>query len=84
MKNIKDYNLDELKNELESLGEKGFRAEQIFKWLYVEKVKEFEELAKPLMEYLHKNFHPHAQIIINWDGAEVVEGKIGVPYAERS
>lgn len=49
-----------------------------------EQVKEFEELAKPLMEYLHKNFHPHAQIIINWDGAEVVEGKIGVPYTERS
>lgn len=49
-----------------------------------EKIKEFEELAKPLMEYLHNNFHPHAQIIINWDGAEVVEGKIGVPYAERS
>lgn len=49
-----------------------------------EQVKEFEELVKPLMEYLHKNFHPHAQIIINWDGAEVVEGKIGVPYAERS
>ena len=47
-----------------------------------EQVNKFEELAKPLMEYLHKNFHPHAQIIINWDGAEVVEGKIGVPYKE--
>ena len=31
MKNIKDYNLDELKKELENLGEKPFRAEQIFK-----------------------------------------------------
>ena len=46
--------------------------------------KKFEELAKPLMEYLHKNFHPHTQIIINWDGAEVVEGKIGISYSERS
>ena len=49
-----------------------------------EQVNRFEELAKPLMEYLHKNFHPLAQIIINWDGAEVVEGKMGVPYAERN
>ena len=43
MKNIKDYDLDELKQELISIGEKGFRAEQIFKWLYQEKVKDFSE-----------------------------------------
>ena len=34
MKNIKDYNLEELKKELQSMDEKTFRAEQIFKWLY--------------------------------------------------
>ena len=28
MKNIKDYNLDELKEELKKIGEKTFRAEQ--------------------------------------------------------
>ena len=28
MKNIKEYNLDELKQELISLGEKGYRADQ--------------------------------------------------------
>lgn len=44
MKNIKDYDLEELKKELEQLGEKPFRAEQIFKWLYQEKVKSFEEM----------------------------------------
>lgn len=44
MKNIKDYNLEMLKEELKQLGEKPFRAEQIFKWLYEEKVKEFEEM----------------------------------------
>ena len=32
MKNIKDYNLDELQEELINMGEKKFRAEQIFKW----------------------------------------------------
>ena len=44
MKNIKEYNLDELKQELISLGEKGYRAEQIFNWLYVEKVKSFDDI----------------------------------------
>ncbi len=37
MKNIKDYNLEDLKKELIELGEKPFRAEQIFKWIYEEK-----------------------------------------------
>lgn len=44
MKNIKDNTLEELKEELKSLGEKPFRAEQIFHWLYQEKVKSFEEM----------------------------------------
>ena len=34
MKNIKDYNLDSLKEEFVQMGEKPFRAEQVFKWLY--------------------------------------------------
>ena len=54
MKNIKDYNLDELKNELIALGEKGFRAEQVFKWLYVEKVKEFDEMTNLSLELREK------------------------------
>lgn len=44
MENIKDNTLEELKEELKSLGEKSFRAEQIFHWLYQEKVKSFEEM----------------------------------------
>ena len=44
MKNIKDYNLKELEVELENIGEKKYRAEQIFKWLYVEKVSTFDEM----------------------------------------
>ena len=44
MKNIKDYDLNELKQELTNIGEKPFRAEQIFKWLYVEKVHSFDEM----------------------------------------
>ena len=59
MKNIKDYNLDELKQELISLGEKPYRAEQIFNWLYIEKVKSFDEmtnLSLELREKLKQNY----------------------------
>ena len=34
MKNIKDYNLNELKEEFVKLNEKPYRAEQVFKWIY--------------------------------------------------
>ena len=35
IKNIKDFNIEELKQELVNLGEKPFRAEQIFKWIFM-------------------------------------------------
>ena len=44
MKNIKDYTLEELKEQLKEIGEKPFRAEQIFHWLYIEKVKNFQDM----------------------------------------
>ncbi len=59
MKNIKNYDLKELKEELISIGEKPFRAEQIFKWLYQEKVKSFDEmtnLSLELREKLKQNY----------------------------
>lgn len=59
MKNIKEYNLEELKEELVSIGEKKYRAEQIFKWIYVDKVKEFDEmtnLSLELREKLKQNY----------------------------
>ena len=59
MKNIKDYNLDELKQELVNMEEKTFRAEQIFKWLYQEKVKSFDEMTNislDLREKLKENY----------------------------
>ena len=54
MKNIKNYNLEELKQELVNLGEKPFRAEQIFKWLYQEKVKSFDEMTNISLELREK------------------------------
>lgn len=59
MKNIKDYDLEALKEELISIGEKSYRAEQIFKWIYVDKVQTFDEmtnLSLELREKLKQNY----------------------------
>lgn len=58
-KNIRNYNLDDLKKEMKTLSEKPFRAEQIFHWLYVEKVTSFGEmtnLSLALREKLEENY----------------------------
>jgi len=60
MKNIKNYNLEELKEEITLLGEKKYRAEQIFKWLYIDKVKSFDEMTNlsiELREKLKQNYN---------------------------
>ena len=54
MKNIKDYTLEELKNELLNLGEKPYRAEQIFKWIYEENVQSFDEMTNLSLELREK------------------------------
>ncbi len=54
MKNIKEYNLDELRQDLISLEEKGYRAEQIFNWIYVEKVKSFDDMTNLSLELRKK------------------------------
>ena len=59
LKNIKDYNLEELKQEFISIGEKPFRAEQVFKWLYIDNVSSFDEmtdLSLDLREKLKQNY----------------------------
>ena len=62
MKNIKDYDLDELKQEFISMREKPFRAEQVFKWLYESKVNSFDEMTNlsiELRERLKQNYEMH-------------------------
>ena len=59
MKNIKDYNIEELKEELKNIGEKPFRAEQIYKWIYENRVSSFDEmtnLSLELREKLKENY----------------------------
>ncbi len=60
--NIKDLNLTDLKIALEDLGEKPYRAEQIFKWIFVENVTSFDDMtniSKELREKLKEKFDFH-------------------------
>lgn len=43
-KDIRSYSYEELKNEIEALGEKAFRAKQIYEWLHVKLVDSFDEM----------------------------------------
>lgn len=54
MKNIKDYNLEQLKEQVIQLEEKPYRAEQIFKWLYIENVTSFDEMTNLSLELRDK------------------------------
>ncbi len=53
-KNIKDYNLDELKQVMADLGEKPYRAEQIFKWIFVENITSFDEMTNISLDLRNK------------------------------
>ena len=58
MRNIYDYTYDELNDYLLSLGEKSYRTKQIWEWLYIHKVKSFDEmtnLSKNLIDKLKEN-----------------------------
>ena len=52
--NIKNFDLDELKEELKEISEKSFTAEQIFKWLYQEKVNTFNDMTNLSLELRKK------------------------------
>ena len=43
-KDIKSLNLEELKVELESMGEKAFRAKQMYEWMHVKLARSFDEM----------------------------------------
>ena len=59
-KNIKDFNLDELKKEFENIGEKPYRASQVYEWIYKKKINSFDEMTNislELREKLKANFN---------------------------
>lgn len=65
--NIKNYNLEELQEIVENLGEKKYRAEQIFNWIYKENVTSFDDMVNlplSLREELKENYDLHIFKII--------------------
>lgn len=65
--NIKDYSLEELKLKMSEIGEKPYRAEQIFKWIMQENVTSFDDmtnLSLELREKLKEKFDLHIFNII--------------------
>lgn len=60
MKDIKSFSLEEMKKELEEIGEKPFRSKQIYEWIHVRGCKSFDEmsnLSKTLREKLKANYN---------------------------
>jgi 23S rRNA (adenine2503-C2)-methyltransferase len=56
---IYDYTLEQLQQWMTDNGEPAFRGGQLFDWLYVKRVKSFEDmsnLSKPLRDKLEENF----------------------------
>ena len=65
--NIKNYTLEELKEKIENLGEKKYRAEQIFNWIYKENLTSFDDMVNlplKLRETLKEKFDLHIFKII--------------------
>ncbi len=59
MKDIKSLNLEQLTEELQSIGEKKFRAKQIYSWIHEKLADSFDEmtnLSKNLREKLKENY----------------------------
>ena len=57
-KDIKSMSLTELKDEMLSIGEKSFKATQIYSWLHKHGAESFDEMtniSKDLRENLKKN-----------------------------
>lgn len=44
------------------------------------KLDELESLARPLVEYLRKKYHPHTAIVVTDERAVLVEEMLGVPF----
>ncbi len=59
MENIRDFSLEELEEKLALLGEKKFRAKQIYAWLFrgVNSFDEMTDLSKDLIEKLKANYY---------------------------
>jgi len=48
---------------------------------YEQRAEFIKKLCTPLVEYLQKEWHPHARIIVEWDRVSLIEDTIGIPFA---
>ncbi len=74
MKNIRDFTQSELEEELVNIGEKKYRAKQIFAWLFrnVQSFDEMTDLSKDLISKLKENYY-----IKNLEVANTLKSKDG-------
>lgn len=59
MKDLKSLTLSELKEEMSSLGEKSFRAKQLYEWMHVKLARDYDEMTnipKSLIEKCKQNY----------------------------
>lgn len=45
----------------------------------MEKIKEIEELTKPIIKYIKDNYNPHTTIVISQDYIKIVVDEINIP-----
>ncbi len=70
-KDIKSYTQQELISEIQSIGEKAFRAKQIYEWLHVKCVDSFEEMSN-----LSKNLRDKLEGIYEIPSVEMLEKQV--------
>ena len=77
MKNIYGYTLEKLEEYFESIGEKKFKATQVFEWLYKKRVKSFDEMSnvkKDTLEILKRDLtFSDIQIVAKREGEDVIK-----------
>lgn len=61
MKNILDYTLAQLSVEMESIGQKKFRAQQLFSWIYKKRVFDFEQMTDIAIDF-RRHLQEHYEI----------------------
>lgn len=59
LKNIRNVSLTDLISHLETIGEKKFRAKQVYEWIWKKGIRSFDEMhnvSKKVVDYLNENF----------------------------
>lgn len=41
--------------------------------------EDLEKVAKPLRDFIRKNYHPHTIVVVDWDGVNLYEATKGIP-----